>query len=631
MPVPRILIVDDERIVAINLHEQLEDLGYQPLGPAATGEAAITLAGELQPDLVLMDIQLGGDIDGVVAAREIRERFHIPSLFVTAFSEDATLERAKVAEPFGYILKPFEGRELKANIEMALYKHRMGEVLRQSQALLQSVTEGTTDAVYVKDLQGRYLLCNSATARFLGKPVTEILGRDDTALFSPGDAQQVMDGDRRVLAAGVAKTYEEFLTCDGAARSFLSTKGPVRDAQGKVIGLFGVARDITERKRLEEHARQAQKMAAIGHLAGGMAHEFNNILAGMMMALDLMPRQNLAPEAGELLGEISSLAQRSATLVRQLLAFSRQAPIDRKPLELGAVLTQSRNLLHRLLGERTHFEVAAPPSPTWVEADKTSMEQVLLNLCLNARDAMPQGGVLRLQLNAADVTAATAAAHPLVQPGKFVCLSVADTGCGMTPEIMGRLFEPFFTTKDVGQGTGLGLATVRGLVEQHHGWVEAESRVGRGSTFRIFLPAVAPPPPPPAAGPQPELGRGEGTILLVEDDPALRYVGERLLRHYGYTVLTAADGAEALAVWAVQRAQIDLLYTDVIMPGGLDGIQLARRILADQPGLKVIVTSGYNREMLELDKALDDSIIYLPKPCPVATLTQVIKDCLSSA
>ena len=550
---------------------------------------------------------------------------------MTAFSEDATLERAKLAEPFGYILKPFEGRELKANIEMALYKHRMEEALRQSQALLQSVTEGTTDAVYVKDPQGRYLMCNSATARFLGKSVAEILGRDDTALFEPEEARQLMAGDRRVLASGAVQTYDEFVTCGGVSYIFLATKGPVRDARGNVIGLFGVSHDITERRRLQQRARQAEKMEAIGHLAGGMAHEFNNILAAMMLSLDLLPRQKLEPAAIEVLDEISGLTQRSATLVRQVLAFSGQSMIRREVLDLAAIATRQGKLLHQLLGERIRFILDATNVSAWVEADKTAMEQVLLNLYLNARDAMKEGGVLRVKLTEIEVSAEVARNHLKVAPGKFICLSVADTGCGMAPETQRRLFEPFFTTKEVGQGTGLGLATVRGLVEQHHGWVEAESRLGQGSTFRVYLPAVAAPSPTPISLPQADLVRGEGTILLVEDEPALLLVCARLLTRSGYQVLTAADGEEALAVWAQHQATINLLFTDMVMPGKLSGLQLVERLRAEKPGLKVVLTSGYNTEIPVLDKAFSTAaIVYLPKPCDPAIMLQVIQKYLQS-
>ena len=752
---PRILIVEDEPLVATDLSAHLYRLGYQPVGQVASGARAIALAGELRPDLVLMDIRLEGPMDGVDAALEIRQRFQIPSIFLSGFSEKATIDRAKLAEPFAYILKPFEGRELRANIEMALYKHRVEGALRQNEERYRAVVEDQSELIARFRPDGTLLFVNGAYCRFFGQKLEEITGQKWQAVPVPEDlpqieaqlrqlspAQPVVVIENRVFSSSGEVRWMQFIN-----RGFFDAAGQLTEMQAvgrditarkqaetelraseeryrslvedspDAIGiyqegklafinaagakLFGatttqellgrksdqiihpedhpaaqerlrrlragetgvypaevrylrldgsavavevsaesvnlhgqpamqfIARDITERKRLEARARQAQKMEAIGHLAGGMAHEFNNILAAMMLGLDLTRREPQTPEANDLLREIQSLADRSAKLVSHLLAFSRKSVIHRKPLDLAAVVTQQTKVLNRLLSERIRFQFALANSQTWVEADQSSVEQVLLNLCLNARDAMPEGGGLRVGLASAEVSAETAAAHPQVQPGKFVCLSVADTGCGMDEKTMQRLFEPFFTTKDVGQGTGLGLATVRGLVEQHHGWVEAESRVGAGSTFRVYLPATA---PATATAPAPRDGgmvRGEGTLLLVEDEPALLKVGKTLLSRNGYTVLTAADGDEALAVWAQHPGKVDLLLTDMVMPGKLSGLQLAERLRAEQPGLRVIITSGYNTELPDPDKdyAAAD-IVYLPKPCPAALLTRVIHDCL---
>ena len=632
LPQPRILIVEDEAIVAADLRRQLQRLNYQPLGPATSGAQAIALAAELRPDLVLMDILLEGPMDGITAAQEIRARADIPVVFITANSETPTLERAKLAGPFGYLVKPFESRTLRASIEMALAKHQSDAALRASEERYRLLVEDSPDAIGIFQ-EGKIVFINAAGAKLLGAPApADLLGRPLEGLILPEDYELAMARLRRRLA-GEAGLHPVEVRCrrqDATTRPVELSAAPITFAGQPAVQF--IARDLTERKRLEALAGQAQKMQALGHLAGGVAHEFNNLLATAVLSLDLLKPQTPDPDARELLDRIEVVSERAATLVRQLLAFSRQSVLQCQPLDLAALVAQKRPALIPLLGERIRLEYHAPAAPCWVKADPSLLEQVLLNLCLNAREAMPGGGALRIELAATAVSPEVAATHPEVQPGNFVCWSIADTGSGIRPEIMAQLFEPFFTTKDVGQGPGLGLATVRGMVEQQHGWIAVESRVGHGSTFRVFLPAVAP-PPPPAARPQPVLVLvpGQGTILLVEDEPALRYVGERLLRRCGYTVLTAADAAEALDVWAAQRTQIDLLYTDVIMPGELNGIQLARRLLADQPGLKVIVTSGYNREMLELDKPLDDSIIYLPKPCPVPTLTQVIKDCLSPA
>ena len=276
----------------------------------------------------------------------------------------------------------------------------------------------------------------------------------------------------------------------------------------------------------------------------------------------------------------------------------------------------------------SHWSFLAPAGLPWVNADQTMLEQVLLNLCLNARDAMKKGGRLRLHLEEAEVSAERAKAQDGAQPGRQVCLSVSDTGCGMDERTLKRLFEPFFTTKDVGQGTGLGLATVRGIVEQLLGWVEVESCVERGSTFRVYLPGIDPPVAAQAASQLKPSLRGRGTILMVEDELSIRKVTRTLLSHTGYVVLEAANADEALLLWEAHRAEIDLIYTDMVMPGALSGLQLAERALGEKPSLKVIITSGYNINQVDLDKTSEVRVVYLPKPCDPATLLSTVRECM---
>jgi len=257
------------------------------------------------------------------------------------------------------------------------------------------------------------------------------------------------------------------------------------------------------------------------------------------------------------------------------------------------------------------------------------IDQVLLNLCLNARDAMKEGGQLWLDLAEVEIGERQARAQEGAKSGRYVCLSVADTGCGMGERTLKRLFEPFFTTKDIGQGTGLGLATVRGIVQQHGGWVEVDSRVGKGSTFRVYLPALARTQAAPPVSPRQALVSGQGTILVVEDEPMLRTTSRKLLARAGYMVLEAAEGQEALALWQQKRSEIDLLFTDMVMPGELNGLQLAERLLAEKPGLKVIITSGYHTDLPNLPQLPETSIVYVPKPCSPGDLTALIRKCLS--
>ena len=452
------------------------------------------------------------------------------------------------------------------------------------------------------------------------------------ALYHPDDLERLQRAVEAALNEG--SPYELELRAfrkDGATRVGLA-RGYAEKKPGQcAVRLFGSFEDITERKQLEERVRQSQKMGAVSHLAGGIAHEFNNILAAIMLSLETVKQLTVKGEAHEWLEQMEKLSQRAAGLVRQMLAFSRQSVLTCERVDVAVLVAEHSKMLARLLGERIRVELIPADQPTWVVADLASLEQVMMNLAGNARDAMKAGGVLRLGLTAVEVSAETAAAHSGVQPGEFVCLSVTDTGCGMTPEIQRRLFEPFFTTKDVGQGPGLGLPTVLGIVEQHHGWVEVESQWGQGSTFRVYLPSVAAPQPAPPVAPPLGSVRGEGTILIVEDEPALLNVGARVLTYYGYQVLTAADGAAALAVWAEHREKIDLLFTDMVMPGQWNGEQLAERLRADKPGLRVIITSGYNTQFMKSGEDPETAIIYLPKPCRTEILMPLIQTCLRRA
>jgi len=388
--------------------------------------------------------------------------------------------------------------------------------------------------------------------------------------------------------------------------------------------------DITERKQLEDRLRQSQKMEAVGQLAGGMAHEFNNILAASMMALTLARTQITDSEAITHLDDVQTLSRRAADLIKQLLAFSRKSVMQREVLDMGTVVAEQCRMMQRLLGERITLEFNGT-SPLAVEGDRVLLEQVIWNLCLNARDAMNGEGRLQLNLVSVEIDPRRGNTHNDARPGKHVRVSVTDTGCGMDEQTLKRLFEPFFTTKEVGQGTGLGLATVRGIVQQHQGWIEVESHVGVGTTFRVFLPASHEDIPLRPPMPEGMTGLVNGTLLLVEDEPALRKPTMTLLMRNGYRIIEAGDGEQGLALWEKHRSEIDLIITDMVMPGSVSGLDLAERALADKPGIKVIITSGYHAEVPEAEEVTDSPIIYLPKPWPPETLNLIIQTCLRHA
>ena len=388
--------------------------------------------------------------------------------------------------------------------------------------------------------------------------------------------------------------------------------------------------DITERKRLEERLRQAAKMEAIGQLASGVAHDFNNILATILLHLGLL-RQNhqLAGDTEESLKEMETETMRATSLTRQLLVFSRREVAHPKPMDFNELVRGLLKMFRRLLGEQLEVVFRASSASVWLEADAGMMEQVLMNLCINGRDAMPGGGVLTIETVLVGVCAKPSEFGEGAQLGQFVCLSVTDTGCGMTETVRKRIFEPFFTTKAPGKGTGLGLATVYGIVKQHQGWVEVASELGKGSSFRVYLPALTRPVSTPIpSSPPDEFKGGSEAILLVEDEQSLRRSTALFLRRLGYTVWEAANGTQALEMWRQQQPRIRLLLTDQVMPNALSGRELTERFMRDKPELKVIICSGYSPDTERPHAPNDQNLVFLPKPYSAALLARLVRQCL---
>jgi PAS domain S-box-containing protein len=394
--------------------------------------------------------------------------------------------------------------------------------------------------------------------------------------------------------------------------------------------LLTIAQDITEQITLENQFRQAQKMEAVGQLAAGVAHDFNNILT-VILGHSTLLLGTKPPESSECkpLQTIAAAAERASKLTRQLLTFSRKQAAKMSPMDIGSTLSAIADMLPRVLPENIAVTIDAAPGLPQINADGGMIEQMLMNLAVNARDAMPEGGRFTLSAEVVEVSPGFARSNRDARPGKFLCLRVADTGCGMPPEVLAHIFEPFFTTKPVGKGTGLGLATVYGIAHQHEGWVEVQSQPGQGSNFRIFIPTCEVEPKadaaPTVAAP---MRRGSETILVVEDETGVRDYVDKVLRSYGYQTLVAESGPEALERWAQHGGKIHLLLTDMVMPGGLTGQQVGERLLAQDPALKVIYSSGYSTGMAGIDLALFQDQNFLPKPYGPAKLLDLLRRCL---
>jgi two-component system cell cycle sensor histidine kinase/response regulator CckA len=478
--------------------------------------------------------------------------------------------------------------------------------------LLQAVIDGTPDAVFVKDLALRYLLMNAAGARFLGRPVEEVLGKDDLELFTHIQFD-VTAVDRSVIASGESLTQEESATAAGETRTYMVTKSAYRDADARPIGLIGIAKDITATKRLEEDLRQAQKMEAVGRLAGGVAHDFNNLLMVINNCSEMVRDTLTAHDPNRsLLGEVLRAGERAANLVRQLLALSRKQPLEPRVLNLNALLGDMHALLCRVLGAHVELHLVRDPALPLTKVDPGQFEQAILNLVVNARDAMPRGGHLTIE------TRGGAACDRVV-------VAVSDTGHGMEAATRERVFEPFFTTKPVGRGTGLGLAMVYGFVKQSGGSIELHSEPGTGTRFEIELPRTR---ETLRSEPAPPLGRADATatretILLVEDEDAVRQLCVRMLLSFGYTVLEARDGQEALQVALQHEGPIHMLLTDVVLPR-TKGPQVALQLKSSRPGLRVLFMSGHVGD----DALLESATPLLHKPFGASALGEKLREVL---
>ena len=503
-------------------------------------------------------------------------------------------------------------------------RKRMEATLRQ----FERVASTSSDLIALIGADFRYKLVNQAYLEARQLRLTDMVGREMREILGEERFEQEARPQVERCLRGEAFEVLEWNDFGGGRRFFHHVKlTPYREPDGTISGAVMTGRDITALKQAEDALRQAQKMEGIGHLAGGVAHHFNNILAAMTLNLGLLRERLRDPEADESVRLMLDLARDAGLLVGQLLAFGRKSMLQIKPCDLRQLVTGSCRLLSPLLGERIRLEFSTRGGSPWIEADRALIEQVLMNLCLNARDAMPEGGDLRIELDEMEVGVAAVRQHPEARPGAFARLTVSDSGHGMDAATLERLFEPFFTTKEVGRGTGLGLATAYGIVEQHKGWIEVESELGRGTTFRVWLPAVPPTesaPPRAAGSPAPA---GARVVLLVEDDPAVRRAFAAYMRHHGYRVFTAADGPDARAVWSEQRGQIDLLFTDMVMPRGENGLQLALGLRAAKPELKVILSSGYSFDLVDFTSAETAQFVRLPKPFSPEELTAALARC----
>jgi two-component system cell cycle sensor histidine kinase/response regulator CckA len=633
-------VVDDAELIVVELRRA----GLAFTSQRVDSEAALRHAlHQFGPDIVLSDHALPS-FSALDALRMVRtERPHTPVIIVTGSLDEETAAEYIRSGAADYVVKHrlhrlapavrramINARDVTERKRAEEELRRTMEFLREANNRLETLIASAPLAISSIDAAGLVRTWNPAAERLFGWTAAEVVGKP-TAIV-PEESTAEFAGLQRRVMLGESLSGVELVRRkkDGTSATVSLFAAPLRDATGQVTGILALMEDVTDVKRLEQQVFQAQKMEAVGRLAGGVAHDFNNLLTAILGSTDLLLDSLPADHPGrEEAGETRKAALRAAELTRQLLAFSRQQVLAPRVLDLNEVVANMDRMLQRLIGEDVELRTALAADLGAVRADPGQLEQVIVNLAVNARDAMPAGGKLTIETANVALPEAYVAALAVVVPGSYVMLAVSDTGTGMDAATQSRVFEPFFTTKPKGQGTGLGLATVYGIVKQSGGHIWVYSEPGRGTTFKVYLPRVD--APVESARPDAVISaslRGSETILLVEDQDEVRNLVRRMLEARGYQVLMAASGDEALRL-AARHGSIDLLVTDVVMPG-MSGRQAALLLVPAHPKMRVLYLSGYTNEAIVRHGMLEPGIAFLQKPFTAETLGRKVREVLDS-
>jgi PAS domain S-box-containing protein len=535
----------------------------------------------------------------------------------------------------GYVVHDANGRPVRLiGAMLDITARKEGEqALRDSEERLRMALDGGQIGTWAWDLATNAVRWGGHAYRVFDLAPGTFGGTFDDLLdlVHPDDRPALVDAVNHAIDLSLPFDVEFRTSSHGSQARWIASQAQVYcDERGKPARMLGVVQDVTERKRLESQFLQAQKMEGIGRLAGGVAHDFNNLLTAILGYIEMGTRR-LAPDnpAHEYLHSIRHAAERSAALIRQLLAFARRQITEPRLVDLNVLIGQTHELLRRVIGEDIELRASTRPDLGAVRLDPAQFEQVLMNLVINARDAMPDGGILSIETADVELDEHYARQHQSVLPGSYVMLAVSDTGIGMTEEVSSHLFEPFFTTKPPGKGTGLGLATCYGIIKQNGGHIWVYSEYGRGSTFKIFLPrASGSPAPEPPLDPTDVRVTGNETVLVVEDEPLVRAITVETLETLGYHVLQAGNGEEALTVARAYEGPIDILVTDVVMPA-MGGPALTQHLQRERRNVKVLYVSGYTDDAIVHHGVVEPGIQFLQKPFPLATLARRIRELLA--
>jgi two-component system cell cycle sensor histidine kinase/response regulator CckA len=647
----RILICDDQEPNVALLSRMLEAAGYENVVSTTDSSRLAALCGESPPDLILLDLHMPPP-DGFEVMRTLGPLLDGPWPPFLVLTADATPEakiRALSAGARDFLTKPLDRAEVMLRIENLLEARFLHLELRDRNERLEgTVARRETQLAESQQLgrTGSWEWDAGTNEVSWSEQYYRICGLDPQAFEPSPEAimELIHPEDREVVTAAAQAALAEhepfglgfrIVRPDGEVRLLRLTGQPTLDTAGKSVKFVGTVQDITERVRaerekelLEARVRQSERLESVGQLAGGVAHDFNNLLAVILnyaaFAAEELEEGSAIREDVE---EIRRAAERAAALTHQLLVFSRREVVKPTVLDLNELVADMEKLLRRTLGEQVELVTSFEPELSSVKADRGQLEQVLVNLAVNARDAMPEGGTLTLETSNVELDAEYGRTHDIA-PGGYVRLVVSDTGSGISREVAARVFEPFFTTKPKGEGTGLGLATVYGIVKQAGGHIELYSEPGHGTSFKVYLPAVGE-APLETRSVEEELDGGSGTILLVEDEEAVRKLTSRILSKHGYSVLEAGGPEEGLRVWQERGQDVDLLVTDVVMPG-MSGSALAGRMQEGQPGLKVVYVSGYTDDFVARQGVLEEGVVLVEKPFTAEALLRKVREALGA-
>ncbi|HEY7387878.1 MAG TPA: response regulator [Bryobacteraceae bacterium] len=619
IPKKQILVVEDEGLIGADLQRRLERLGYSAPAVAHSGEQALEYARATAFDLVLMDIRLKGPLDGIATAERLQSELQLPVVYITAHADQETLERAKLTEPLGYVIKPIADASLRSAVQIAIYKSGMERRLRTSEAWLAATLGSVGDGIVACDTSGEIAFLNpvaeqltgwtSASAK--GKPLMDVLHLLEEGSNQPAKNPvfDLFPGENRVYTL-VAKTGSEYSVEIGCVEN---------RAADELLGSILAIRNAGPRRELERRLVQSQRMEAASATASGLAHDFNNLLMIILSGAEELTSRLSGPEQS-IAGDIKQAASVAGSIVNQLLLLSRREAPHTEVLNLNKIVSEIEPLLSHTLGRNRSFvaDLGAPETFLW--GNRGHLKQILLNLTLNARDAMPEGSELHIATAPVEIDEYSPDVRQY-RGGRYVRLRVTDTGHGMDKATLARIFEPFFTTKAAGAGTatGLGLSIVHSIVTQSGGYISASSEVGRGATFEILLPSIG------TLQPACDAPRSPGTVLLVEDEKQIRRLVHTHLDRAGFQVLEASNAVDAQAMAEAWRGPIDVLVTDVVMEGA-SGPELAQRLAPLHPAMKILFISGYRHGATDQFPGLSAEL--LSKPFPPSELVRRVRKLL---